>query len=178
MEFKPYQHVERLGTDEVENLLDGEVHIFPKLDGSCSSIWLDNGVLKVGSRKRVITIEDDNQGCCKWVTENAEPYLNFLKDHPNIILYGEWLVGVHIKSYVKDMMKRVYIFDMYDTETDTYVPYLTYMKWCEGYKMLYIPCIGVGKFTYEEIKGLAENNHFLLPEDRMAEGVVVKRYDY
>lgn len=50
MNFHPYQHVEKLGTAEVDGILDGTVYVFPKLDGANASVWLDDGEVKCGSR--------------------------------------------------------------------------------------------------------------------------------
>ena len=51
MEFKKYMHIERLGTDEVEDIEFGECYIFYKLDGTNGSVWLDNGELKARIKK-------------------------------------------------------------------------------------------------------------------------------
>ena len=37
-EFVKYQHVERLGTDETEGILDGIVYVFYKIDGTNGSV--------------------------------------------------------------------------------------------------------------------------------------------
>ena len=40
MEFLKYQHVERVGTSEVENIELGTCYVFPKIDGTNASIWI------------------------------------------------------------------------------------------------------------------------------------------
>ena len=40
MEFKKYQHIEKLGTTEVEGILEGQVSLFYKIDGTNSCIFL------------------------------------------------------------------------------------------------------------------------------------------
>ncbi len=37
--FRRYNHVERLGHYKVDGIDIGKVHIFPKLDGTNSSVW-------------------------------------------------------------------------------------------------------------------------------------------
>jgi len=50
MQFKKYQHLERYGTDDVADIEFGEVLIFPNLDGTNASVWLDEeGNIKAGS---------------------------------------------------------------------------------------------------------------------------------
>ena len=39
MDFVKYQHVERLGVDEVDGIELGVCHVFPKIDGTNSSVW-------------------------------------------------------------------------------------------------------------------------------------------
>jgi hypothetical protein len=42
------------------NIESGECYIFPKIDGTNVSVWLDeNGELQAGSRKRHLTVDND-----------------------------------------------------------------------------------------------------------------------
>jgi len=60
MEFKKYQHVERLGTSEVSNIMVGDVYVFPKIDGTNASVWLDGrGNICAGSRTRTLSLEKE-----------------------------------------------------------------------------------------------------------------------
>ena len=44
MEYKKYQHVCRIGTSDVGGLLDGEVYVFSKIDGTNGTLFLgDDG---------------------------------------------------------------------------------------------------------------------------------------
>ena len=49
MEFKKYQHVERLENEEVRGIENGICHIYPKIDGTNASVQMDNGTVKAGS---------------------------------------------------------------------------------------------------------------------------------
>ena len=50
MKYEKYQHICKLNDSETEGILNGTVYIFPKLDGSNATMYLnDNGELKVGS---------------------------------------------------------------------------------------------------------------------------------
>ena len=70
MEFKKYQHVERYGTTEVENIEVGMTYVFPKIDGTNSSVWLDNkGIVQCGSRNRQLSLEKDNAELKKRIIE-------------------------------------------------------------------------------------------------------------
>jgi hypothetical protein len=60
MEFKSYQHIERFGMTEVENIELGKCYIFPKIDGTNSSVWLDDeSNIQAGSRNRVLTLDNE-----------------------------------------------------------------------------------------------------------------------
>ena len=67
MSFKKYQHLEKLGREEVEGINIGECYIFPKLDGTNASLWYENGTLYCGSRNRILTIDNDNAGFCNYI---------------------------------------------------------------------------------------------------------------
>ena len=71
--FPKYQHIERFGTSEVEGIEYGECYIFPKIDGTNSSLWIGNdGTLKAGSRKRELSIEKDNAGFLNWAKNKTK----------------------------------------------------------------------------------------------------------
>ena len=58
MYFRKYQHIERFGTMEVEGIELGLCYIFPKIDGTNSSVWLgEDGQIHAGSRKRELSLE-------------------------------------------------------------------------------------------------------------------------
>ena len=63
--FFKYQHVERLGTTETNGIEMGMCYIFPKIDGTNSQLWWNNG-LKAGSRNRELYLDNDNAGFYNW----------------------------------------------------------------------------------------------------------------
>lgn len=70
MEFTKYMHLERIGTSEVEGIEDGLTYVFPKLDGTNASVWLnEEGEVQAGSRNRHLSIGADNAGFLAWVLE-------------------------------------------------------------------------------------------------------------
>ena len=84
--FKRYQHLERFGTTEVQNIELGECFIFPKIDGTNASVWLHNGEIQAGSRTRHLSLEKDNAGFLEWVLKQ-ENLLNYLKQSMCCILF-------------------------------------------------------------------------------------------
>ena len=60
MNFVPYQHIERWGTDETDGIEIGTCYIFFKIDGTCSSLFLDeNSNICAGSRKRKLPLSGE-----------------------------------------------------------------------------------------------------------------------
>ena len=178
-----YMHVERLGNDEVEDLLIGDVYVFPKIDGTNAVVWWDDKKKCVcaGSRNRELTEDNDNAGFCKWVNEQ-ENLKAFFKDNPNIILYGEWLVPHTLKTYRDDAWRKFYVFDVglkEDNKRSHYISYNLYKTVLECYGIEYLaPLAIVHNPTIERINELAKNNYFLMKEGCVGEGVVCKNYDY
>ena len=181
MLYKSYQHIERLGTDAVEGILDGTVYVYTKVDGSNCVCWLgDDNALHVGSRRREITPNDDNAGCASYILSEPK-YFELVKRHPNCYFFSEWLTRHTIKNYNSDAWKKPYFFDVLEiTEDGTrYVPYEEYVPWFEELDIDYIPLVAkLENPTKEDINNVLEEAHFLQEEKGTNEGVIVKNYQY
>ena len=174
MEFSKYQHVERLGTTSVEGILDGDCHVFPKIDGTNGSVWMDDGI-KCGSRNRELTLDSDNAGFFKYVESQAK-YTALLTEFPTLRLYGEWLVPHSLKTYREDAWRKFYVFDVMDGEQ--YVTYNEYKPILDEFDIEYIPAISIiHKPTIEQLQTRMECNNYLM-ESGIGEGIVIKNYDY
>lgn len=176
MEFKKYQHIERFGTTEVEGIQNGKCYIFPKIDGTNASLWWSNG-LKAGSRNRELSIDNDNAGFYKWAL-GQEHIIQFLKSHPEVRLYGEWLVPHTLKTYNDNAWMNFYVFDV--MVGDEYADYTKYSELLQQYNIEYIPpiCI-INNPSYERLIGLLEQNDYLVKDGNgIGEGIVIKNYDY
>lgn len=176
MEFKKYQHLERLGNEEVQGINEGEVYIFPKIDGTNSSVWYEDGKLHCGSRNRELSLDKDNQGFMAHIMENHGKYTYFFSKHPAAILYGEWLVPHSLKTYRKDAWRKFYVFDV--VEYYEHVHYKDYKSSLEINDIEFIPPLAMGTDLSEEaFKDMAEKNNYLIDEG-IGEGIVIKNYDY
>ncbi len=183
MHYKSYQHIEKLGTIETEGILNGEVHLSYKIDGSNGCIYLkDNGELGFGSRKRDLSITEDNMGfMASFIADETlySKYKEILKKNPNYIIYGEWLVPVTIKRYNINAWKKFYVFDIYNSEDGTYLSYDTYKKILDEFGLLYIPEIAVlNNPTENDIKAYLDKTGEFLITEGLGEGIVIKNYDY
>lgn len=185
MEFKKYQHVERYGTTETEDINIGKCYIFPKIDGTNSSVWLnENGEVRAGSRNRELTLENDNQGFDAMAVRD-ERIVNYLKQHPTHRLYGEWLVPHSLKTYKDNAWRKFYIFDVTvdnpeNTDGVDYLPYNEYKPLLDKYGLDYILCLKVVvNGDYDDFVRELDNNNFLIKDGMgTGEGIVIKNYDY
>jgi hypothetical protein len=183
MEFKRYQHVERYGTDEVDGIEIGKCYIFPKLDGTNGSVWLDdNGNIKAGSRNRELTLEQDNRGFYAYILSN-ENIKRYLEKHPTHRLYGEWLIPHSLRTYREDAWRRFYIFDVCLDKEDgdvEYIPYDIYKPMLEEFNLDYISALAIIKNpSYEQLINILKQNIFLIEDGKgIGEGIVIKNYDF
>ena len=178
MEFKKYQHVERFGNDEVDGIEIGTCYVFPKIDGTNASTWICRGTIKAGSRNRELTLDSDNAGFYKWVTENPN-IIQFHLDNPHLRLFGEWLVPHSLKTYRKDSWDNFYVFDVMN-ESGEYLPYDIYQPLLEEYGINYIPPLAIVKDAeYDQLCRYLKINNFLVEDGKgVGEGIVLKNYSY
>lgn len=106
--FIKYPKVKRLGHEDTDGILFGTVIVEEKIDGANASIWMEDGVVKCGSRTRVL--KEGFNGFVDFVTGN-EKIKEFLIKNPRLRLYGEWLVR-HTISYNEIAYKQFYLFDV------------------------------------------------------------------
>ena len=181
MIYKPYQHIERLGTDEVEGILDGTVYFQTKIDGSNFCMYLnDGGTLSVGSRNRELTLKEDNQGCMAYILSEPK-YLQLVKEHPNCYFFGEWLIKNHIKNYLPQAYKKPYIFDVLEIDDGGghYIKPDEYIPWLKELDIEYIPVEAiVDNPTQEDIDAILKESYFLHENPGNQEGIILKRYDF
>lgn len=182
MKFARYQHIERWGTDEVEGIEIGKCYLFPKLDGTNASIWLD-GEIKAGSRNRQLHLQGDNQGFYHAILNDSQfdGIKKCLQERPNLRFFGEWLVKHTISDYRDSAWRRFYVFDVVEEKENTfrYLPYEEYKELCDHYGIEYIPALKIiNNPTYEDILFAAQNNHYLLPEDKVGEGIICKNFEF
>jgi len=186
-EFKKYQHIERYGTSEVEGIENGMCYIFPKLDGTNGSIWIDDGTMQFGSRKRQLHYGSDNAGF--WSTlNNDESLRQFFNKWPKARLFGEWLVPHSLKTYRDDAWRKFYVFDVTvdlpeekpSGEKFEYISYESYVRMLEEFEIDYIPCLAkIENPTEEMLLQQLPNTHFLIKDGQgQGEGIVIKNYDF
>ena len=185
--FQKYQHIERCGTSEVEGIELGECYVFPKIDGTNASLWYEDGKIMAGSRRRRLTEDNDNAGFYREMHDPI-PIQAFFAAHPNLRLFGEWLVPHSLKTYREDAWRRFYVFDVVrdppeklpSGEKFEYLPYAEYQPLMEGFGIDYIPPIRIiNNPDYDKLVTLLEANDFLIEDGKgHGEGIVIKNYSF
>jgi hypothetical protein len=176
--FKKYIHIERFGTKEVENINIGTCFLFSKVDGSCSSVFLKNGIVACGSRNRELSPDQqDNHGFRQWVS-TQDQFNRFFNKYPDLILYGEFLVPHSLKTYRSDTWRKLYIFDV--LRDDKFLSYDEYVPLLEEFRIEYIPVMSIIKNpTYEDLVAKLQSNTYLIEDGKgCGEGIVIKNYDF
>lgn len=183
--FIKYPHLERFGTDLVDGIEIGTCYIFPKLDGTNASVWMEDGNLKAGSRNRQLDTvnpgNQDNAGFAQWVCSSGrERFEKYFSYYPHLRLYGEWLVPHSVKTYREDCWRDFYVFDVYDQQAEEFVPYEEYIQALAEIGINFIACQKVIKNpTLDALIHEVKTNTYLIREgEGIGEGVVVKQYGY
>lgn len=185
MSFRHYDHLERLGHDEVDGLTIGECYVFAKLDGTNSSVWMKDGELKAGSRNRILSLDNDNAGFCKYVEENRDKFMAVfdaaIQDGmEELTIYGEFLVPHSLKTYREDAWKKFYVFDVFDRKHNKYLPYNVYENVIRNTGLEIIePLCKYNNPSNEQLQKEAEQNTYLILDGAgVGEGIVIKNYGW
>ena len=188
-----YQHIERWGTEKVKYLLNCRgLTVMPKIDGTNAVIHFDTKTqdIKIGSRNRYITVEDDNEGFAKYITDNIAKYkelflaLNDCTDfaYTDIILYGEFTKKTHY-TVEKDYFHEFYCFDILfvNTENNTqkYVNPNNYPDIFDRHGVKLVPSEYIKVSEMDScLERFKDFSRFLLPaEFEHGEGLVLKDYN-
>jgi len=180
-EFRKYMHVERLGTREVEGILEGVCLIFSKIDGTNSQVFWnkETNEINAGSRNRILSLESDNAGFYRHIKEDVN-ITKFLSTYPDYIIYSEWLKPHSLRTYIDDAWSHFYVFDVYNTLTERYLSYEEYSKLLDEYNIEYIKLLTTRvNPTLEDLQEDLQNNKYLIKEgEGIGEGIVIKNYEF
>jgi hypothetical protein len=184
MSFLRYQHVERFGTAEVEGIEVGTCYVFPKLDGTNASVWIDEDkpvghTLCCGSRNRELELDNDNAGFMNAMYQD-KAIMSFMYNAKDLVLYGEWLVPHSLKTYRDDAWRKFYVFDVYDKTKERLLRYEEYASGLDAAGINYLAPINIiknGNIDY--FTECLNKNVFLIKDgEGVGEGIVIKNYDY
>ena len=171
MQFKLYQKIHRLGSDENEGILTGTVYIQEKIDGANTQIFTGDGKIQLGSRNQSIG-EGSFNGFQEYVQAH-EGIKKLTADHPDWRLFGEWLVR-HTLSYDETSFKKWYLFDICN-EKEEFLDLEEVYKIAQEYSILTPKLfLKATNPTLDQIQPFVGKSE-LGPK---GEGVVIKNFDF
>jgi hypothetical protein len=180
-EYVKYQHVERIGNLETNGIEIGTCYIFPKIDGTNAHVWMEDGIIKAGSRRRELSLDADNAGFNVWVLDNEEILNNiFIYLPQGAHIFGEWLVPHSLKTYREEAWRRFYIFDILLPD-GKHMPYDEYSVILDsvGYWDYILPIRILINPRLEDMEKCLEENKYLIEDGKgSGEGIVIKNYEY
>lgn len=197
--YTKYSHVRRIGTEGTEGYLEGHIVATPKVDGVNCTVWFDTeaGIERIGGREEPIRGPEDICWLGAWFENrfsgNVEAFelAKFVREHPNLIVYGEWLGGMvkdkfagAIKDYDKEHLRTIKIFDVRDAETGEYLDDHEWRAMLgEGYPELAKNAVPIlGEFddpTEEELWQLTDENLYMREKaGTPGEGIVIRNRDF
>lgn len=173
MPHRNYGKVHRLGKEETDGILIGTVAVQEKIDGANAQIWMEDGVVHVGSRNRELKPDEGFNGLQEYV-RNHDGILKLLTDFPCCRLYGEWLVR-HTIAYKETAYKKFYLFDIYDENMGLFMDADGVAQAGKTYGIDTVPMHG--KFENPTLDALMEFVGKTEFGDR-GEGVVIKNLEF
>lgn len=180
MELKKFIDIERAKLSYVETFEIGEPIVCEvKVDGSNASFCYDakNKTVAAFSRRKQLDVSNTLNGFFEFTQGFNEDVIEEVLG-TRYIVFGEWLVK-HTVQYPDHMYKKFYMYDVWDRETEQYLPYeetiYFYNKLIEGgITMEFVNTLYIGEFkSWEHILFLLEINTY--GEKPCMEGVVIKR---
>lgn len=184
--MKKYLDIERCKQKYAETFNVGEnIVIQEKIDGSNASIRYDeeSGTLKAFSRRLELNSENTLNGFWDYVQSlNTIAFKDVLGSR--YIVFGEWMGAKHAIKYPEDVYGKFWMFDVWDTQTEQYLPYEETRAFygrliaCgnKEKKFNFVPVFYIGKFeSWEKTMELVGKTE--VGAEPSGEGIVIKRQD-
>lgn len=174
--MKKYKDIERLKDKYAPAFKAGEhITITEKIDGANASIVVnEDGTLTACSRRNELNQNNTLQGFYDFV-QTLDASIVSAALTSRYILFGEWLVK-HTIRYPEDKMKQFYVFDVYDTETEQYMPWDFTKQIAEFIGLKTVPLFYDGPFiSWEHIYSFVGKTE--MGGEPTGEGVVIKSQD-
>lgn len=125
MKQKHYVDIERLKEKYTTSFTVGEkIVVQTKIDGSNASFTYDPNINSIVafSRKTRLSPENNLRGFYEFATGLPVDIVKRVTQNGRFIIFGEYLV-THTVKYPEEMYNKFYMFDVWDTEDEIYLPY-------------------------------------------------------
>ena len=184
--MKKYLDIERCKQKYAETFNVGEnIVIQEKIDGSNASIRYDeeSDTLKAFSRRLELNSDNTLDGFWDYVQSLSVPRFKEVLGS-RYIIFGEWMGAKHAIKYPKDVYGKFWMFDVWDTQIEQYLPYEETSSFYErlfGYdngqdKFNFVPVFYIGNFeSWEKAMELVGKTE--VGAEPSGEGIVIKRQD-
>ena len=173
--MKKYVDIERLKDKYALAFSKGEhITITEKIDGANASIGFEDGELSCFSRKQKLSPENTLRGFYTLVqTFDVEKFREVLGDR--YVIFGEWLVS-HTIKYPATRLSKFYVFDVWDTEVEQYVPWSVTKDFAAKLGLTTVPLFYDGPFvSWEHVQSFVGKTE--MDAEPTGEGVVIKSQD-
>lgn len=138
------------------------IHVSCKVDGSNGSFRYneETGKLDVFSRKRELDHINTLDGF--WNFIQTYPWdMEELAQQPNWIYYGEWIPRAHIVQYPQEMYKQWYVYDIWDTELERYLPAKFVEAFAKNNNLNYIETFYEGPFiSWDHVRSFCHSSKY------------------
>lgn len=173
MNHKKFMDIERIKAGYADGFRKGDIiYIEEKIDGGNAAIRIDEdtGKIVAQSRKQILTPTNNLRGFYEFTqrleVEKVRATLGSSK-----ILFGEWLVP-HAVCYPDSAYNNFYAFDVYDTETEAYLPQSEAIEIAQQIGVEYVPIFYFGEFeSWEHCMSFVGKTEL---GGEFGEGIVVK----
>lgn len=123
--MKKYMDIERLKV-KYENCfqIGEEITVSEKVDGSNASFTYDpeTDTILAFSRRNLLNETNTLNGFWEWTQRLNKQAINIATQGGRFIIFGEWLTK-HTIKYPENRMKNFYMFDLWDTVNEQYMPF-------------------------------------------------------
>lgn len=178
MDQKKYVDIERLKDKYSMAFKAGEhITVSEKIDGANASIRYDaeTGSLAAFSRRQRLTEDNNLQGFYAYVLTLDPVKWADVTSNGRFIVFGEWLVK-HTIKYPDALMRKFYVFDVWDTEAEQYVPWFLTYQIAQALGLKTVPIFYDGEFTsWEDLYALVGRTE--MQAEPTGEGIVIKSQD-
>lgn len=172
--IKSFPKIFALGTDYIKEILDGEVEVTEKIDGSQFGFGRLDGELYVRSKGAMLHFDAPNN-----MFKEAVEYIATIADKipDGMVFHAEYLQTPHHNSltYERIPKNHLALFSVSDS-TEKFFSYVEIQKWAKILDIDAVPIIFIGKINNtDEILEMVGSPSYL--GNVNAEGVVVKNYN-
>lgn len=178
MDQKKYVDIERLKDKYAMAFKAGEhITVSEKIDGANASIRYDaeTSSLAAFSRRQRLTEDNNLQGFYAYVLTLDPVKWADVTSNGRFIVFGEWLVK-HTIKYPNALMRQFYVFDVWDTEAEQYVPWFLTYQIAQALGLRTVPIFYDGEFTsWEDLYVLVGRTE--MQAEPTGEGIVIKSQD-